>query len=1029
MININNIFRLLLLVSVTTISFQSNAAPQPVWEAMRPAVDSQDNTKPTEIDNGFAKPPPSSPAPEKLSALIITDNTEVKKGEPITFTLESNQSDIRYYWLVSGQKSTSSSFTVNTSPLEVGKHRVRVSITNKQRVQAHASLFFHVVESGSNSENDQSENESNTDESVDSDGKIIELPAANVDQPQPSAGTEATPANDTGNANTNEVVELPAVNPDAGDDTKAENQDVEVNDSGTDSANENTKSGTEDSSSDSLTVSMIVPKHQRVVTGSSATFRSGVSASDGYSFKWKFAGQRSDSEEFEISSGSLATGSYLVHLTTTDKDNVETKSQATLVISSTEDNSITVITIPDVVGTDFSALKSQLEEKGLQLGKVSEQPVKEGVGTVIEQTPKAGGQLDKGAVVDVVVGISSTVSTPSLLGQKISAAKQQLTTSGLKSGEVTEQVDDNGIGIVIGQNPKSGTEMKRGASVNLIVGKATPKSLTVNIQPASTVVEQGKVVELSSVIVDPEVDKNLSFSWKLGELSSQDRNFVVDTKTLSPGKYSVELEIKNTEGQQVTQSATFQVTPKSIEVPDLIGKELSDIDSILKQVGLTLGEVQQRPSDENEKQVLEQSPSTGEFLTKGGIVNLVVASAKQEKITTLILSVDKDKIKVGESVTFTSKLVPEAKGNGLHYVYTMNAEKKANVRPAFEWTPSNEGIYSVIVTAFNDAGILAKSEALSIDVSAAWELPVAKMLPEMQVSSQGEKAEFVSTSTYDLNSSLNYDWSSETGHSGSKKQFVFDTSDIEPGSYTITLNVADDQGNKTSSTAMLVVQASVGSVNGTGVGIIKGSDKTEGKATSPAKEPNIQLSVTRQFVSTNTPIKIKVNSDQSLTSEQYYFEPGDDENTQWLSSNEIEHSYKGFGTYLARAAVKQGDKIYYSDNVTVWVWSPMLLLLTAGIGLLAYILMWWWTKVPKSKRKNNNKDKSVVAEAIKPAVIEEQVPLSTDASDENDIVTDARLTEERTVGSVLKRAIFQFILGIGISILVLYVILKSANLI
>ncbi len=960
MINTNNIFRLLLLVSMTAFPFlQSSAEPnasnpaQPVWKDMKSSSDT---------DKGFVKPPPSS---TKLTARIITDNATAIKGETLTFTLESNQSDLRFYWISNGQKSSKSTFIVDTGQLEVGKHRVRATITNRQRVQAHASLFFKVVEdpeqSSANSENSEnSENSTatdNNDASVtpDNDGKVIELPAPSIDQPQ----TETT--SDSG-----KVVELPVAVDVTVDnvDVNTDSPDIEDN-----SAN--------DTQEDSANIS-ISPQRQNIVKGGVAVFRSNVNADDGYTFKWKFTDQRSTAEQFEISSGNLEIGSYLVHLTTTDKENNEYKTEATLIINHEDMQSITVA---DYIGTKLTDLKGQLKEANLQLGHVSERVVED---------------------------------------------------------EDNKQEIDHGV--IIEQSLEAGSQVKIDTSIDVVVSKAPSKPLTVHIQPASLIVEQGKNVEFTAIFVDPEMNaSDLSFSWTSANFDSQDSVFTIDTSSLSAGKYSVELQVKNTQGQQVSSAATYEITSKTIAAPDLTGKDIDTVRSLLEQSNLKLGDIQQRSDgDMDEGHVLEQTPAAGERIIVGNTVNITVASAKKKEVIDITLSVDKKTFKMGDAVTFHTKIEPEAKDTNIHYVYTMNAEKVANVLPTLQWKPNSEGIYSVTVTAYNDAGIIATSTPLSIDVTAAWELPVAKILPEMQVVNQGANAEFVSTATYDLNSSLNYEWSSETKHGGSKKQFMFDTTGIEPGTYTITLNVADDKNKKSSTTAMLVVQANIGSLDtldkdkaSTDNGSTNSSFNSQAdpkaiaeSATVTHADTKVHLSVSRQFVSTDSTIKIKVLTDESLTPESYYFESGDDQNLKWIQANEIEHTYNGFGTYAIRAAVKQDEKVYYSNSVTIWVWSSTLLFLTAGIGLLAYVIMWWWTKfIPKTKSSAND------SSAIQPVVIEEQIPLLVDSSNDNDIVTDARRDDKRTVVSVLKKAIFQFVLGVGISILVLYVILKSVNLI
>ena len=1084
MTKIYNTFFSVLLVTALATPFAVHAAPeaaqadassQPVWKTMTPSGDeataedkankanlatnatSQPTSNTTPNDDGFAKPPPTASVDkadkvEKLTARIVADNATVERGTPITFSIESNQPNLRFYWISNGQKSAGSQFTVNTQALKVGKHRVRATVTNKARVQAHASLFYEVKD---NAESNAATNA--TTEQTDTTTKVIEIPAVNSPVPAPistpSQGEQtANPAKSDG------VIELPAVNVDANNESNSAQSQASNNSQGSSSGTDtsttkdvtenNDTINTDDTSNDNegdtglQSPSLIIPQRLTIVKGSEAVFRSSVSAEEGNKYQWKFAGERSNSKEFSINAGTLETGSYLVHLKVTDKNNVEKRGEATLIIQSVEDS---VTRVPNLLGSNLQSAKQQLTSAHLQLGEIKEQAVTKGVGSILEQIPEAGSQQDKGTAINLTVGISAIVPAPDVVGNNLSDAKKQLKAAGLQIGAVSYEINDKAIGIVLSQNPSSGTELSRGDAIELVLGKATPKPLTASIQPTSMVVEQGQSLEFSTVIVEPEVDNNLTFKWNSAELTGTERVFKIDTSGLKTGKYPVSLEVSNAKGQAVSSEAFFEVTAKTTVVPELTGRVLSEVHQILADAGLKLGEVKQRPSDKEASQVLEQDPAMGERLAVGSVVNLIVSVEKQKEATTITLEANTEKLKVGDTVTFTTHLSPQPKGDNIHYVYTMNAEKKANVQPTFQWTPNNEGIYSVAVTAYNDAGVLAKSESLSIDVSPAWEKPIAKILPEMQVIKQGGNAEFVSTATYDLNSTLNYDWSSETSHSGSKKQFMFDTSELDPGSYNINLKVTDDQGNSSTTTAILVVQASVASLDrnlnsSSGKGLDSNATSTAGSSGNASDKeaiaPTIELSLSRHIVSTDSVVKIKALSDKQLNSALYYFEPGDNENTKWLTTNETTHAYKSFGTYLIRGAVKEGDNVYYTDSATIWVWSPLLLIITAGIGLLAYLLMWWWTKfIPKTRKSPVSKMDSLSTLDIphKAEVIEEQVPLSETSAntkaDGNDIVTDKKHKSDETVTSVLKKAIIQFVLGIAISILVLYVILKSTGLI
>lgn len=968
------------------------ANPAPIWADMKPTAQ--------EPSTGFVPPPPTQQT-AKLSARIVATTTQAKQGETITFSIETTQDNVRYYWVSGSQKSNKPVFVVNTGSLEPGKHRVRATVTNQERQQAHASLSFNVMgdeEPAATTKPQDAAPATEETATPDTESAATEAP---TEKQKPTPFPVTPVETDSSVTADGKVIELPAVGQ-----GEAQSADISVDN---------------DSDDDVL---RIIPAKASIGFGETAVFMANSTSVDGYKFQWKFADRRSDSDQFEISADDMEPGSYNLHLTTIDENNIEQKAQANVIVRG---KSPQLASMPNLTGVSFGELKAKLESEGLYLGNVLKRPDDNAVGAVVAQEPAAGQSIAQGSLVNVVIGITTSVPVPSLLGQKTPQAREALRKADLKVGKIEYQIDDNAIGMIIGQNPSAENTLKRGSEVGLIIGKATPKPPEVRIQPALAVADKGKQVEFTAVIVNPELDDQLTFKWSFGQQTHNGRSYIINTDTLDIGKYPLTLEVTDSVNQKVDTSATIDVTAKTLVMLELTGKPLEEVRQLVANAGLKVGNVETIETDIETEQVTEQQPSAGEQIAVGSTVDITVEKPRPAENITISLNADTDSIKAGESVTFTTELSPAQDDKDIHYVYTINAEKKANVQPQLEWKPEKEGIYTVTVAAFNNTGMLAKSTPMTIGVSPAWEQPVAKIIPEMQVINQGARVEFTSTSTYDLNSTLNYKWVSETDHSGGKKHFAFDTTGVAPGSYEVNLTVTDTQENQSTTKAMVVIQGGVkaeeNSTESNGQGNV-----AKVSADSDVK-PEIKLSASRRIVSTGTALKIKASSNIPLSSAYYYFEPGDGAKTKWLGSNELTHTYSDFGTYIARAAVKHGDKVYYSDSITIWVWSPILFVVTAATGALFYLLMWWRIRrVPSAKK--HNKAKAATAATV----IEEQVPLNTTEishskdSEEPGIFTEHRERDERTVSSVLLRALIQFILGILISVVVLYVILKAMNL-
>ncbi|MFN2588536.1 MAG: Stk1 family PASTA domain-containing Ser/Thr kinase [Actinomycetota bacterium] len=70
--------------------------------------------------------------------------------------------------------------------------------------------------------------------------------------------------------------------------------------------------------------------------------------------------------------------------------------------------------------------------------------------------------------------------------------------------------------------------------------------------------------------------------------------------------------------------------PEPIEVPDVVGLELSDARSVLRDAGLKVGSVSEQPGDEDDEgQVLRQFPVEGEEVEAGTEIDLVVSSGPE----------------------------------------------------------------------------------------------------------------------------------------------------------------------------------------------------------------------------------------------------------------------------------------------------------------------------------------------------------------------------------------------------------------
>jgi serine/threonine-protein kinase len=131
--------------------------------------------------------------------------------------------------------------------------------------------------------------------------------------------------------------------------------------------------------------------------------------------------------------------------------------------------------VPVVVGYQVATAEQQIRAAGLE-PSVSEAPDVAPEGQVIRQSPSAGGRVEPGSTVSIVVSEGEEMaSVPTVIGKLRPDAVTALREAGLDP-TVSEQETDvpSKVGKVTDQFPPPGAEVEPGASVTIVVGKAPP---------------------------------------------------------------------------------------------------------------------------------------------------------------------------------------------------------------------------------------------------------------------------------------------------------------------------------------------------------------------------------------------------------------------------------------------------------------------------------------------------------------------------------------------------------------------------
>ncbi|MDX3545003.1 Stk1 family PASTA domain-containing Ser/Thr kinase [Streptomyces europaeiscabiei] len=134
------------------------------------------------------------------------------------------------------------------------------------------------------------------------------------------------------------------------------------------------------------------------------------------------------------------------------------------------------VAIPNVIDKDIAKATSLLKDKGMEVETKSTES-SEDPGTVLSQDPDPGTELEKGSTVTLEVAKAEEKATvPTVTGRSCDAAKAQMEANDLV-GTCTEVETDDGnlVGKVIATNPEAGSELNKGDTVTIQIGKAAEK--------------------------------------------------------------------------------------------------------------------------------------------------------------------------------------------------------------------------------------------------------------------------------------------------------------------------------------------------------------------------------------------------------------------------------------------------------------------------------------------------------------------------------------------------------------------------
>jgi eukaryotic-like serine/threonine-protein kinase len=140
------------------------------------------------------------------------------------------------------------------------------------------------------------------------------------------------------------------------------------------------------------------------------------------------------------------------------------------------------VEVPDVTGRDDQAALAALQNAGLS-GVLVQRDSTDPEGTVLNQSPGAGKLVPRGSQVTIFAS-TGAITVPDVVGQERKTAVNALKKAGFTAAVTEENTDDpTQVGRVISEFPPGGSRGRRGDTVTISVGVASPVTTTTTPVP------------------------------------------------------------------------------------------------------------------------------------------------------------------------------------------------------------------------------------------------------------------------------------------------------------------------------------------------------------------------------------------------------------------------------------------------------------------------------------------------------------------------------------------------------------------
>ncbi|MER5371575.1 Stk1 family PASTA domain-containing Ser/Thr kinase [Streptomyces sp. NPDC002553] len=256
---------------------------------------------------------------------------------------------------------------------------------------------------------------------------------------------------------------------------------------------------------------------------------------------------------------------------------------------------------PNFVGQTLTQSQTMAKNVELKLTTTEKPCENQPKGSVCEQNPVAGANVNKGDTVNLVVSTGAPkVAVPSVLGKTLDEAKAELEDDKYQFDVKTKQeISTEEPGTVLKQDPVLGSEVEKGTKITLTIAKAEDKATV------------------------PDV---LGASCEAAKSQMQQNNLVgncVEVDTQDPNQVDKVIQTDPQANSKLSKGSTVQIQvgkSTQVQVPNLQNQKLKDARKALEDLGLSVGNV--NGANDDNAIVVGTDPGAGTTVNKGTPVNL-----------------------------------------------------------------------------------------------------------------------------------------------------------------------------------------------------------------------------------------------------------------------------------------------------------------------------------------------------------------------------------------------------------------------